>query len=471
VKTALAKLERLKQEFTRMASGSLPVPAANGAIVLSNPVVIDGSGAAEAARLVRSGVIVLVGFIGLFGLWAAVSPIDSAAIAYGSVGADGNRKAVQHLDGGVVAQILVKEGDPVKAGQELIRLDQIQPRAALEIQSAAVETQSAVIARLESESAGSDKISFPPELLARTSDPSVKALLESQEQIFNTRRTSIAAQITTTEEQIKQSKSQTAIYKGQAETSERQYNMIQEELGPKQMLYNKGYATNSPVLTLKRAAAALEGQKQEYLGHIARLEYQVTQLEGQINQIRSDYNLKMAQELEDARNKLADAKERERVAKDILERTVIRASVGGTVLGLKVNTIGGVIGKGENLLEIVPSDAETIIKGRLKPTDGIEVQVGMAAELRILSAQGRRLPMVHGVVRKRSADAREDLTTRESYMEVDVALVAGEERMLGDVKLVPGTPVEIIIPTGERTVLDYFLEPLEMSLRHGMREH
>jgi HlyD family type I secretion membrane fusion protein len=179
----------------------------------------------------------------------------------------------------------------------------------------------------------------------------------------------------------------------------------------------------------------------------------------------------MAQELEDARNKLSDASERQRVARDILERTVIRAPVTGTVLGLSVNTIGGVVQKGDRMLEIVPSDADTIIKARLKPADGIEVQPGMRAELRILSAQGRRLPMVHGVVRKRSADTRADPATQTAYMEVDVALEAGEVRMLEDVKLVPGTPVEIIIPTGSRTVLDYFLEPLAVSMRHGLREH
>jgi HlyD family type I secretion membrane fusion protein len=468
---ALAKLELLKQEFSKIVSGPTPVAASGGAIALNQPIEIDASGTAEAARLVRSGIYVLVGFVGLFGVWAALSPIDSAAIAYGSVGAEGNRKAVQHLDGGVVDKILVKEGETVTAGQEVIRLDQIQPRAALEILRAAVDTQNAIIARLESENAGRDKIDFPAALLARKTDLDIKSLIESQEQLFNTRRISITAQITTIEEQIKQSKSQTSIYKGQAETAQRQYNMIQEELGPKQMLYDKGYATNSPVLQLKRAAAALEGQKQEFMGHIARLEYQVTQLEGQINQIQSDYRLKMAQELEDARNKLADAKERERVAQDILDRTVIRAPVGGTVLGLAVNTIGGVIGKGERLLEIVPSDANAVIKARLRPTDGIEVQPGMRAELRILSAQGRRLPMVHGVVTKRSADSRADPATQAPYMDVDVALDAGEVRMLEDVKLVPGTPVEIIIPTGSRTVLDYFLEPLEMSLRHGLREH
>ncbi|HEY8276291.1 MAG TPA: hypothetical protein VIG52_04765, partial [Methyloceanibacter sp.] len=327
---ALAKLELLKQEFSKIVSGPTPVAASGGAIALNQPIEIDASGTAEAARLVRSGIYVLVGFVGLFGVWAALSPIDSAAIAYGSVGAEGNRKAVQHLDGGVVDKILVKEGETVTAGQEVIRLDQIQPRAALEILRAAVDTQNAIIARLESENAGRDKIDFPAALLARKTDLDIKSLLESQEQLFNTRRISITAQITTIEEQIKQSKSQTSIYKGQAETAQRQYNMIQEELGPKQMLYDKGYATNSPVLQLKRAAAALEGQKQEFMGHIARLEYQVTQLEGQINQIQSDYRLKMAQELEDARNKLADAKERERVAQDILDRTVIRAPVGGT---------------------------------------------------------------------------------------------------------------------------------------------
>lgn len=466
MKTALAKLELLKQEFSRAVS---LVPAERGASAIAPSVVIDGAGTAGAARLVRIGVFVIVGFVGLFGVWAAVSPIDSAAIASGVVAAEGNRKAVQHLDGGVISKILIKEGDVVTEGQELILLDQVQPRAALELQTSAVETYSAMTARLEAEASGRDKITFPAALTALESDPQIKALIESQEQLFDTRRSAIAAQIATIREQIKQSKSQITIYRGQAETAQRQYEMIQEELGPKQLLYDKGYATNSPIMQLKRSAAAYDGQRQEYLGHIARLEYQITQLEGQINEIQSGYRLKMAQELEDARNKLEDAIERQRVAQDILDRTVIRAPVGGTVLGLSVNTVGGVVGKGDRMLEIVPSGAETIIKAKLKPQDGIEVQAGMKAELRILSAQGRKLPMVHGSVRTRSADARPDPGTQSLYFDVEVAIDANDATFDG-VTLVPGTPVDVIIPTGSRTVLDYMLEPISMWMRHGLRE-
>jgi HlyD family type I secretion membrane fusion protein len=313
-------------------------------------------------------------------------------------------------------------------------------------------------------------VEFPAYLLARGEELSVKTLLRSQEQLFAARATAISAQIGTIREQIKQAKSQVDIYQGQIATVQNQYRMVNEELAPKQMLYDKGYATNSPVMQLRRAATALLGQKQEYMGHIERLEHSVAQFEAQIGQIESDYLLKVAQELEDARNKLADAKERQRVALDVLDRTVIRAPATGHVLGLSVNTIGAVVGKGDKLLEVVPDNGAYVIKARLKASDGTEVFEGMGAELRILSAQGRKLPMIHGVVRNRSADARPDPATTMLYYDIDVAIATSDLALMNDLKLLPGTPVEVIVPTGKRTALEYMLEPISVSLRHGMRE-
>jgi epimerase transport system membrane fusion protein len=432
--------------------------------------IVGAAQTIDAARLVRAGSWVIIGFFGFLGGWAALSPLNSAAVTYGVLGAEGSRKAVQHLDGGVVRVIDVKEGDLVTEGQEIIQLDQVQPKAALEIQSAAVETLEAVIARLEAEATGAETVKFPDYLLARSEETSVKTLLRSQEQLFAARATAISAQIGTIREQIKQAKSQVDIYRGQIATVENQYRMVNEELAPKQMLYDKGYATNSPVMQLRRAATALLGQKQEYTGHIERLEHSAAQFEAQIGQIESDYQLKVAQELEDARNKLADAKERQRVAQDVLDRTVIRAPATGHVLGLSVNTIGAVVGKGDKLLEVVPDTGAFAIKARLKASDGIEVFEGMEAELRILSAQGRKLPIIHGVVRNRSADARPDPATSMSYYDIDVAIAESDLPIMADLRLLPGTPVEVIVPTGKRTALEYMLEPISVSLRHGMRE-
>jgi HlyD family secretion protein len=426
-------------------------------------------GRIDAARLAWTGLAIVGGFFVFLGAWAALSPLDSAAVTYGVVGAEGERKVVQHLDGGVVRAILVKEGDYVKEGQEVLHLEQVQARATLEIQSAAVDTFSALIARLEAEAAGAAEIVFPAALLERT-QPMLKDLIRSQEQVFAARRTAKLAQIGTLGEQIKQAQSQAAIYRGQVEIVERQYELINQELVPKQDLYAKGLGTIGPVLQLRRAATALLGQKQEYTGHIDRLDHSVGQLQSQITQIQSDHNLKVAQELEEGRGKLADAKERQRVAQDVLDRTTIRAPASGHVLGLNVHTVGGVVGRGERLLEVVPAEVALLVKARLKAADGVDVGAGMRAEMRVLTAHSRTLPLIHGVVRTRSADARPDPATSALFYDIEVVINPGELKAIDNLRLLPGTPIEVIVPTGSRTVLRYLLEPISESFRRGMRE-
>jgi len=449
-----------------------PVPAP---LLLEAPGGFDAgrrstARARDAQRLVIAGLAVIVTVFGFFGGWAAISPLDSAVVTYGVIGADGNRKSVQHLDGGVVRSILVKEGELVQEGQELIRLDQIQARAGLEIQNAAVDTYTAIIARLEAEAGGREANDVPEALASRADNPAVKELIRSQGEVFEARRSAIAAQITTIGEQVKQARSQVAIYEGQVAAADQQYRLVNEELGPKKFLFDKGYATNSPVLQLQRAAAALLGQKQEYTGHIERLGHTVAQLESQMRQTESDYRLKVAQELEDARNKLSEAREKQRVAEDVLERTVIRAPVTGYVLGLAVHTLGAVVGRGERLLEIVPQTGDFVITARVPPADGANIHAGMRTELRLLTDQGRALPLLHGLVRDRSADLKSDAGTSTTYYEIQVKIDAADLKSAPDLMLMPGTPIEVIVPTGSRTALQYLIEPVSKSLRHGLRE-
>lgn len=424
----------------------------------------------EMAALTRRGLKAFGAFALLLGGWAWLSPLDSAVVAYGAIGSEGSRKTVQHVDGGTVAAIKVKERALVKKGDELIQLEQVQFRAALEIQSAAVDTYSAAVARLEAELTGKAQIAFPAELLARQAEPEIEDLLVSHLQMFQARRNAFYAQVESIKSQINQTDTQVQTYQGALEGIDRQYGLIMQELGPKQQLLEKGFATNSPVLALQRSASLLESQRQETLGNIAKMRFASAQLASQKAQIESDQRLRIAQELEDARNKLADARERQKATRDVLERTVIRAPASGYVLGLSVHTVGAVIQRGEKILEIVPEDAPPVVTARLRPVDGVDVYDGMATELRVLTPQGRKLPMIRGTVLQRSADVRFDARTASDYFEIQVAVDREDVKRISDIKLTPGTPMEVIIPTGSRTAFQYLAEPVTDSFRRALRE-
>lgn len=417
-----------------------------------------------------TGLAVIAAFFGTFAFWAALSPLDSAVVTHGMVGTEGRRKSVQHLDGGVVRTIMAREGDLVKEGQVLMRLDQTQARAALDIYTAEVDTQTAVTARLEAETTHAGSITFPENLQNRAKEPAVKSLIQSQTELFEARRNSVAGQIATLNQNIRQAEVQSDNYANQIEALKNQYELIQKELAPKQELFEKGLATGSPVYQLQRTAAGILAQMDEYDGQIIRLTHAVGQLRSQIAQIGNDLRLKVAQELEDSRNKLAEAKERQRVAHEVLTRTVITAPVSGYVLGLSVNTVGAVIGAGDKLLEIVPSAGDFVINARLPPVAAVDIDEGMRTELRLLTPHGRKLPMIRGTVLRRSVDARPDAQNAMPYFEVEVAIDQDDLKKVPSLRLVPGTPIEVIVLTESRTALGYMLDPVKDIFRHAMRE-
>ncbi len=420
-------------------------------------------------RLIVRGGVVVGAFFVLLGGWSAVARLDSGAVSYGVVQSDASRKTVQHLDGGVVSSVLVKEGDYVRQGQELIRLDTVQAKAVADITTAAVDALTAEVARLQAEQAGMPRIVFPARLTTRAADPAVAQLMTIQVKLFDARRSDLVGADGTLGQQAAQADSQAIGYVGQIQATDAQYALIQEELKGLQKLYDQGYATKPRLLAMQRAAAALTGQKQEYQADIDRLHHTSGQAQAQSAQLRRDRLSTVAQELGEAEAKLATALEQESAAKAVLDRTVIRAPAEGHVLGLTA-AVGTVIAKGEPIMQVIPTEGSPVVEARLKPGDGAHVKAGMPVQLRVSGTEGRSLPMLQGSIQSRSADLLTDPKTGAPFYTIKVVVDPRDAALVKSAGLGVGAPMQVIVPTGSRTALQYIFEPLQDSFRRGLRE-
>ncbi|QUD87222.1 HlyD family type I secretion periplasmic adaptor subunit [Phenylobacterium montanum] len=429
---------------------------------------LTGDGAIK--RQIRTG-LVIVGVLAAFLIAGSTfARLDSAVMAYGVVQAEGQDKVVEHPDGGVVSAILVREGDLVKQGQVLMRLDPTQANASLAIEQTAVDTLAAQLARLEAEAVGAPTIAFPKSLTDRASDPAVAAIMAGQTQLLGARRHALRGQAGAISEEIGQAHSMADGYRGQIAAVDQQAQTISEELAGMKKLYAKGFATKSQVDQLERAASALEGQKREYQANLDRLGHSVGQYQEQASQLGRDRLSSVAEQLDDARAKLAEATQRLAAIQAVVDHTTIRAPVTGYVFGLAANGAGAVVAKGEKLLEILPKDASPIVETRVRPGDGGRLQKGMKVQVRVTASQWRGLPALHGTVQSRSADLIADPKTGQPFYSLVVAIDRDEVDRPGGPSLDVGTPVEVVVPTGSRTALAYMFQPMMESLGHGLKE-
>jgi HlyD family type I secretion membrane fusion protein len=429
---------------------------------------LTGDGAVK--KQIRLGMTVvgtLAAFLILGATWAK---LDSAVMSYGVVQAEGNHKLVEHPDGGVIAAILVKEGDLVQQGQVVMRLDPTQANTSLAIEQTSVDTLTATLARLQAEAFGAPAITYPKELTARAADPAVAAIMAGQNQLLAARRHALTGQAAAISEQIGQVHSMADGYRGQITAVDQQAAMINDELNGLKKLYAQGFATKTQLLALERAASGLEGQRREYQANLDRLTHSVGQYQDQASQLSRDRLTSVTEQLDDATAKLADAVQRRNAIQAVVDHTTIRAPVAGYVFGLTSNTVGAVIGKGEKILEILPKDASPIVEARLRPAEGSHVHKGMKVEVRFTAAQGRGLPALHGVVQNRSVDLITDPKTGAPYYNLVVAVNRDEAGRLDGQNLDVGTPVEVVVPTGSRTAMAYMFQPLVESFRHGLKE-
>jgi HlyD family secretion protein len=420
-------------------------------------------------HLVAGGVIVLVLAFGVGG-WAGTTEIAGALIAQGSIVVDSNIKKVQHPTGGVVGKVFVQDGDRVKEGQILVQLDDTVTRANLAIVTKGLDELAARKARLEAERDGAAAITFPPDLLARQKDPAVATAIGNERKLFDLRRSARAGQKAQLEQRIGQLKDEITGLTAQLEAKAQETKLINKELEGVRDLYQKNLVPLTRVNSLERDAARLEGERGQLLASVAQAKGKVSETQLQIIQIDQDLSSEVAKDLREVDAKQGEYVERKVTAEDQLKRIDIRSPQDGVVLDSKVHTVGGVITAGDTIMQIVPASDQLQVEAKVNPRDIDQVQVGQAAVLRFEAFNLRTTPEINGTVTRVSADTTTDQRTGQSYYVIRIAMTKEEIARLGDVKLIPGMPVEAFVQTGDRTVLSYLIKPLQDQFNRAFRE-
>ncbi len=416
------------------------------------------------------GLLILVLAIGGFGAWAATAPLSSASIAPGVVVIEGRRKTVQHLEGGIVDEILVKEGSEVEAGQVLIRMDATRPQALYDLLRSEYSAALAVEARLLAERDGSDSITFSTEVLELTADPEIMALITGEKRLFETRRARLNGQVDILRQRIVQFEEQIKGLEAQRVSKTEQRALIKEELEAVLELYEKGYEKKPRVLALRRARARLHGERGEHIADISRVKQSIGEAELRIIDLQNAFQREVATELQNVRTRIAELRDRIRAQKDVLRRLDVRAPQAGVVMGLKIHTADGVISSGMPILDIVPSKEHLIIDAHVKPEDIDVVHAGLTAQVRLTAYKRRTTPTVEGWVTQVSADRFVDTNSGLAYYLARIELDPPSLAALDDVKLYPGMPAEVMIQTGDRTALEYIISPITSGLQRAFRE-
>ena len=420
--------------------------------------------------LVRAGLLILAAGVLALGGWAVLAPLSGAVIAPGFVKIDLNRKVVQHQEGGIVAAIRVRDGDHVKAGQELILLDDVRVDAQLDLLRTQYDSERAKAARLEAERAFAEKLSFPRDIADRQSDPRVNEVIVRESGLFRARRETVDQQIAVLRKQIRETTDEAAALAAQLSAEEKALKLQKEELVANERLLDQGYVQKTRILTLERAVAEYEAKYGEHRAAASQARQRATELELRILSIRNDYVQKAADELKDTTGRLFDLEERIRPSKDASERQRILAPIAGEVVGLRVFTSGAVIGPRDVLMEIVPDDKRLIIEARIRPEDINHVRDGSQADIRLTAYKQRTTPLVEGRVVYVSGDRMVDEQTKQPYYVVHVDVSPQSLAQAGNLTLQAGMPAEVFIRTDERTTFDYLTAPVTSYLRRAMRE-
>ncbi len=431
----------------------------------------------DPSRDIRFGAIIAILFFVVFLGWAAVARLDAAAIAPGRLVVSGQRQTVQHREGGVVSEILVKEGQKVEKGQVLVRLAGADVRA----QERALSSQAigllAQRARLYAEQGGRGAITPPPEFAQLPPEDKAAAAeaLEIQQAQLRTRAAVLSAQRGALGQRTVQANSQGQGYSRQVTSINEQLRLIEDELVGMREAAAKGFVSQNRIRALERAKADLEGQRGQYTATIAQSQGQASESRLQVLEAQSNYLERIASETREVEVSLNDVLPKLSAARDQLARTEIRAPAAGTVVGLTVFTPGGVIAAGEKLMDIVPDRAPLTIEAKVSIADGDDVRPGQPAFVRFETLHERALPALKGKVTRISADAFTDEKSGASYYTAEIAVPVSEMKRIEDVRgndvLRAGLPVGINIPTRKRTALQYAFEPLTASLRRAFTEH
>ena len=404
------------------------------------------------------------------GGWASTAQISGALIAPGSIVVDSNVKKVQHPTGGVVGEVRARDGDRVKAGDVVVRLDDTVTKASLAIVTKGLDGLLARRARLLAEQDGAERITFPPELMESFANPDVRSLIGNETKLFQVRSSGRVGQKAQLKERIAQLKEEIGGLEAQENAKSREIELIQKELVGVRDLFAKNLVQISRLTVLERDAARLDGDRAQFIAQKAQAKGKITEIELQIIQIDKDLSSEVSKEMREINDKIGEFVERKVTAEDQLRRIDIRAPQDGMVLQSTVHTVGGVITAGDAVMLIVPDSDNLSVEAKVNPQDIDQLRIGQKTLLRLSAFNQRTTPELNGTISRISPDTTIDQRTGQSYYTVRVSLPPEEVARLGDVRLMPGMPVEAFVQTGERTMISYLAKPFSDQLMRAFRE-
>jgi HlyD family secretion protein len=420
-------------------------------------------------HIIIGSLVVAVLAVGLGG-WASTAEISGALIAQGSIVVDSNIKKVQHPTGGVVGEVRVHDGDRVKAGDILIRLDETVTRANLSIVTKGLNELYARKARLGAERDGADTMAVPRELADSIDNPDVKDAMDSERKLFELRRTARLGQKNQLQERIKQLQEQITGLVAQQEAKAKELGFIDQELAGVRDLWQKNLVQLNRLTSLERDEAKIQGERGALIANAAEAKGRMAEIQLQILQIDQQFTSDVAKELRETDSKIGEAVERKVTAEDQLRRIDIRAPQDGTVFQSTANTVGGVIAAGDQIMLIVPESDTLSVEVKVEPKDIDLVAFNQPVVLRFSAFNQRTTPELNGTISRVAADTNVDQRTGQSYYLVRISIDADEVGRLGAVKLTPGMPVEAFIQTGDRTLVAFLVKPLRDQLMRSFRE-
>lgn len=425
-------------------------------------------------RSIRTHLIVgALGFailVGLFGGWAIGTEIVGAVIAQGSVVVESSLKKVQHPVGGVVSELMVRDGDRVKAGDVVMRIDATMTRANLAIILKSLDQFAARKARLESERDHSEHVTFPETLLSRAGDPEVAAMMHAEQRLYKSRRDVRESKKRQLERRVQQLNDEIRGMEAERTASSRERVLINEELGRYTFLHDKGLMEKSRLSTLERQATDIDGEMGRLLAGVAGVHEKIAETSLQIIQVDEQWAEEVGTDLREMDARIGEYVERKVAAEDQLKRVDIVAPQNGIVHQLAVHTVGGVVAPGEPIMMIVPDIDKLVVEARVAPQDIDQIYSGQKAILRFSAFSQKTTPEISGAIERVSADVSVDQRTGASFYVARIAITPEEIERLGNVALMPGMPVETFITTGERSVASYFIKPLMDQVSRAFRE-
>ena len=437
------------------------------------PALVDGVPVptipTDEMPVVRAGMLLIAVTFGGLLVWSATAPIAKGIVAPGLVGVDSNRKVIQHLEGGIVSEILVRDGSAVKAGDVLLRLDDVTSQAQRDVLYGQLLTAKAQEARYIAERDGLKSIKFPEELQGPGESGRNVSIRQSEEEVFKARQEALKGQLSILDQRVKQLDEQSKGLIAQVAANTEQIVLIDGELEGLQQLYEKGYASKTRLLELQRRRAELDGDRGNYQAEIARNKVAGGEARLQAIQVRKQLEEEVTKGLADAKARIFDLQDRLTSATDVLQRRDVKAPTDGIILNSHVHTIGGVVRPGDPLMELVPTNDDLIIEAQVSPMDIDVAEPGMEAEVKFSSLSTRLIPILVGTVETVAADASTDQRGTRFYM-ARVRVSKEELVHLNGQKLVPGMPAEVLVKAGERTLLEYMFRPLTDSFFKAFKE-